>query len=71
VVDLSAAPYEISTVTANFSGDETVTFTGYGIPTSGGTVVLTCNGHSSTVTLNAATGDVTVSSIHTAAVDGG
>lgn len=72
-VDLSASPYEITTLTANFSGDETVTFNGYGVPTSGGTVVLTCNGHSSTVTLNAATGEVTVSSIHTApaAVDGG
>ncbi len=64
-VNLADAPYEIGTVTASFSGTQTVSFDGYGTPSSGGTVVLTCQGHVSTVTLNGITGDVTITSSHT------
>jgi prepilin-type N-terminal cleavage/methylation domain-containing protein len=59
------SPYEINTVTVNFgSGAQSVSFNGYGIPTSGGTVVITANGHSATITLEAVTGEVTIASTH-------
>jgi Tfp pilus assembly protein FimT len=72
VVDLTAAPYEITTIAANFSNAQTATFNGYGLPSSGGTVVVTCNGHSSSVIVNAVTGEITINSTHTApaAMDG-
>ncbi|MCI0334342.1 MAG: GspH/FimT family pseudopilin [Planctomycetes bacterium] len=63
-VDLADAPYEIGSVTADFSGTQTISFDGYGTPSSGGTVVLTCQGHRCTATLNGITGDVTITSSH-------
>jgi hypothetical protein len=70
-VDLSAGPYEISTVTANFGGAQVVSFNGYGVPTSGGTVTIAAGGHSSVVTLDAGTGEATIASTHSvAAADG-
>jgi Tfp pilus assembly protein FimT len=64
-VDLSAAPFEMGSVTADFSGSQTVSFNGFGTPSSGGTIVLTTQGHTCTLTLNAMTGDVTITSTHT------
>jgi hypothetical protein len=64
VVELTAAPYELGSVTANFNSTQTVSFDGYGAPSSGGTVVLSCQGHQCTVTLNGTTGDVTIASFH-------
>jgi type II secretory pathway pseudopilin PulG len=73
-VDLTKQPYSLNSATANFSNLATVSFDGYGTPTSGGTVVLTAKSHSCTVTLNGTTGDVTITSSHsggrTAAVPG-
>jgi Tfp pilus assembly protein FimT len=70
-VDLSAGPYEISTVAANFGGAQVVSFNGYGVPTSGGTVTIAASGHSSVVTLDAGTGEATIASNHSvAAADG-
>jgi type IV fimbrial biogenesis protein FimT len=63
-VDLSAAPFELSSVTANFNGSNTISFDGYGAPSSSGTVVLTLQGHRSTVTLDGTTGEVTIASVH-------
>lgn len=40
VVDLGAEPYGVELRSADFSGDTNVTFNGYGLPSSGGTVVL-------------------------------
>jgi prepilin-type N-terminal cleavage/methylation domain-containing protein len=66
-VDLRKAPFELSSVTPNFSGMATVSFNGYGAPTSGGSVVLSCQTHSCTVALDGTTGAVTIDSVHTGA----
>jgi prepilin-type N-terminal cleavage/methylation domain-containing protein len=63
-VDLTKQPYSLNSATANFSNLATVSFDGYGTPTSGGTVVLVAKSHSCTVTLNGTTGDVTITSSH-------
>lgn len=63
-VDLTKQPYSLDSATANFSNVATVSFDGYGSPTSGGTVVLVAKSHSCTVTLNGTTGDVTITSSH-------
>jgi prepilin-type N-terminal cleavage/methylation domain-containing protein len=64
VVDLSASPYELSSVAADFAGDPEITFDGYGTASSGGAVVLGTRNHECTVTLDAANGSVTISSDH-------
>lgn len=73
-VDLKKQPYVLTSATAQFSGSPTVSFDGYGSPSSGGTVVLTTKSHQCTVTLDSTTGDVTITSGHsggrTAAVPG-
>ncbi|HEY3393340.1 MAG TPA: GspH/FimT family protein, partial [Lacipirellulaceae bacterium] len=64
VVDLSAEPYHLERVTADFEGAPSVSFDGYGAPTSGGTVVLECKSLKCTVTLDGVTGEVTITSGH-------
>jgi hypothetical protein len=59
-VSLSAAPYEITSLTANFGGTQAVSFDGYGTPNNGGTVVVAAPRFQSTVTLDAATGLATI-----------
>jgi type IV fimbrial biogenesis protein FimT len=63
-VNLAAEPYGIPSVAANFNNTQVISFNGHGVPSSGGTVVLQLQGHQCTLTVNAVTGDVTVSSIH-------
>ncbi len=63
-VDLAAAPYQVSSVTANFGGAQFVAFDGFGAPNSGGTVVLTAPHYQCTITLDAATGMVSLSRIY-------
>ena len=63
-VDLAAAPYELEAAIANFDGATTVSFDGYGLPSSSGTVKLTSKGHRSTVALDGTTGEVTITSLH-------
>lgn len=64
-VNLSKAPYKITSMTANFSGPAVITFDGYGKPSSGGMVRLKIdNNHQCTVTLDGTTGQVTISSSH-------
>ncbi len=63
-VDLTKQPYALDSATPNFSSAATVTFDGYGTPTSGGTVVLVAKTHTCTVTLDGTTGDVTITSSH-------
>ena len=60
-VDLSERPYELDSMTIDFDGDTSLTFDGYGIPSQGGTVVLSANGYTCTVTLDGTTGRVTKS----------
>lgn len=54
--NLAASPYEVQMTSASFGGDASVTFDGYGVPDSGGTVVLTSGGVSRTIELNAHSG---------------
>lgn len=61
-VDFAVAPFELADVTIDFGGPTTVTFDGYGNPSVGGTVVLTKGDEARTVTLDATTGQVTISS---------
>src|SRR4051812_30753629 len=63
-VDLTKQPYSLGSATANFSNLTTVSFDGYGTPSSGGTVILTAKAHSCVVTLNGTSGDVTIASSH-------
>ena len=64
VVDLSAEPFHLDRVTADFEGAPTMSFDGYGAPASGGTVVLECKSLKCTVTLDGVTGEVTIASGH-------
>lgn len=54
-VDLSAEPYEATLVSADFGGDTEVVFDGYGVPDSGGTVIIQVGGETRTITLDAVT----------------
>ena len=40
-VNLLTSPYSLDSAVANFGGSQTLTFDGYGSPSSGGTVVVT------------------------------
>jgi hypothetical protein len=64
-VNLAAAPYEITNVAVNFGGTASVSFDGYGQPSSGGTVIITGPRHQCTVTLNGTTGQITISRVST------
>ena len=55
-VDLTAEPYGAKITSANFAGNATVTFDGYGQPSSGGTVVVSVGDDTATVLLDAQTG---------------
>jgi len=55
-VKLSAAPYNVAIISASFDGDSEVIFDGYGVPDSGGTVVVGIGGYTRTVVLNADSG---------------
>jgi Tfp pilus assembly protein FimT len=61
-VNLKKDPFFLNSATADFANLQTITFDGYGMPSSGGAVVLTAKAHQCTVTVNSATGDVTITS---------
>lgn len=63
-VNLTKSPYSLNSATANFGGIQSLSFDGYGTPTSGGTVVLNAKAHQCTVTVDATTGVTTISSNH-------
>ncbi len=56
IVVLSEEPYRVTLEVALFGGDGVVVFDGYGIPDSGGNVVVSCGGYQATVNLSAQTG---------------
>jgi prepilin-type N-terminal cleavage/methylation domain-containing protein len=60
-VDLAASPFEVESVTLNLGGPTEITFDGYGKPSIGGTIVLSLGGIQRTVTLDADSGQVTIS----------
>jgi prepilin-type N-terminal cleavage/methylation domain-containing protein len=63
-VDLSKDPYRLDVLAANFNSLTEVDFNGYGTPSSGGTIVLQARNHQCTLTLDATTGKVTITSNH-------
>jgi prepilin-type N-terminal cleavage/methylation domain-containing protein len=74
-VNLLKSPYLLDSATVNFANTLILSFDGYGTPASGGTVVLNAKSHKCTVTVDAITGDATITSSHaggaTAQVAGG
>lgn len=59
-VKLSEAPYLVLLGSADFGGDETVQFDGYGVPDSGGTVVVQSGQYQKTITLDPDSGRASV-----------
>ena len=59
-VKLSEPPYEAKLASANLGGDSQITFDGWGVPDSGGTVVLTVGSGQRTVTVDSVSGKATV-----------
>jgi len=55
-VTLSTSPYNAKIVSADFNGDGEVIFDGYGVPDSGGTIVVGVGDYTKTVVLNADSG---------------
>lgn len=55
-VTLSDNLYQTTLVEADFGGSTSVSFDGYGVPSSGGTISLQIGDYSKTVVLNAETG---------------
>jgi type II secretory pathway pseudopilin PulG len=64
-LDFSKPPYSLNALSANFGGQTEVHFNGYGLPSSGGTVIVQAKNHQCTVTLDGATGQVSITSNHT------
>jgi hypothetical protein len=63
-VDLQKSPYSLDSATANFNSSQTLTFDGYGTPSSGGTIVLSAKSHQCTVTIDSVLGAITITSNH-------
>lgn len=59
-VSLAAAPYESAILLADFGGDSIVRFDGYGVPDSGGTIVVRSGREKRTITVAPLTGVATV-----------
>jgi len=57
---LGQPPYEVAIVSADFGGDGSVVFDGFGVPDSGGSVIIKAGKHRVIVTLDAATGQTGV-----------
>ncbi len=60
VVSLNTSPYNLTQLAANFNGTASVIFDGYGMPNNGGQVTVTSGTLSQTVTVNGATGNITI-----------
>jgi type IV fimbrial biogenesis protein FimT len=59
MVDLSAPPYQADLTNVSFSGSQVI-FSGWGLPDQGGSVVLSAGAEQRTVTVDAATGKISV-----------
>jgi type II secretion system protein H len=56
-VDLNDEPYQAEIVSANFSGNDEVTFDGYGMPDRGGIVVIAVGVRKRTIVVDPDTGE--------------
>jgi type II secretion system protein H len=59
-VVLSAEPYRADLTLADFDGSSEVVFNGWGLPNSGGTVVVSVSGQQRTVLVDGTTGKVSI-----------
>ncbi len=59
-VDVTGRPFYASGVSADFGGDAELVFDGYGQPDSGGTAVVTVGSKQWTISVDAASGEVSV-----------
>lgn len=59
-VKLSAEPYSAVLVVVDFGGDAEIVFDGYGVPDSGGSVVVQVGAHQRTISVDPDTGRVSV-----------
>jgi len=59
-VDLGDSPYGVKLVQADFCGSPAVTFNGFGLPGSGGQVILSHSGSYRTVLLDGETGEASL-----------
>lgn len=59
-VSLQEEPYSATLVSADFDGDEEIIFDIYGMPDSGGSVVIRVGTHVRTITVDAETGKASV-----------
>jgi type II secretion system protein H len=57
---LSAEPYKADLVSASFGGSAQVVFNGWGLPTQGGTAVVSVGTQQRTVVVNGATGGISI-----------
>lgn len=64
-VNLSGDPYRTRVLAADFGGSAILTFNGFGVPASAGTVTLTAEGFSCTVSVASQTGVATRAAITT------
>jgi len=60
VVRLADGPCAASLVSADFGGDATIVFDGYGVPDSGGTIVVRAGDSIRTITVDPNTGAATI-----------
>jgi len=63
VLALAGPPYEVRIVRADFGGDAQLRFDGWGVPDSGGTVVIQCGEHARSIELAADSGEITTSTV--------
>lgn len=59
-VDLTAEPYRAEIRSANFNNAPTVTFNGFGVPSTGGKVMLRSGSHTRTVVVDPSTGTASI-----------
>ena len=59
-IELSAEPYEATIVSADLGGNLSIQFDGYGMPDSGGSIVVQVSSRTTTVSVDAASGRATV-----------
>jgi type II secretory pathway pseudopilin PulG len=59
-VDLADSPYLATLRSASFGGDATIVYNGYGIPDSGGSIVVYCGQYVKTITIDPTTGTAAI-----------
>ena len=59
-VSLSSEPYLATLLSADFDSSDTVTFDGYGVPDSGGQIVVRVGDYQKTISLDVETGEANI-----------